>query len=80
MEELVSLLGPKHCIWLSQDDKARVPIGLTAANNQAPLLMHVEYRVRLPDHDFVIASRHKLIPSVYVAVDIKPNGLGKPQV
>ena len=34
----------------------------TAANKQSPLLMHVEYKVKLPD--WVIASRHKLIPSV----------------
>ena len=39
--------------------------------------MRVEYRFCLRDHDFVIAFRHKLIPSAYVAVEIKPNGLGK---
>lgn len=30
----------------------------------------------LPDHDFVVAARHKLIPSVYAAINIAPNGLG----
>ena len=25
--------------------------------------MHIEYQVPLPDHDFVVGSRHKLIPS-----------------
>ena len=29
---------------LSQDDKARVPLGTTAANKQAPIMMHLEYR------------------------------------
>lgn len=77
LEELASLLGPKAVFFLSQDDKARVPIGLTAANKQAPLLMHVEYRVTLPDHDWVVASRHKLIPSVYAGVVIQPDGLGR---
>ena len=48
----------------SQDDKEKVPIGLTAANKQAPMLMHIEYQVKLPDHDFVLAAKHKLIPSV----------------
>lgn len=48
--------------FLSQDDKARVVIGLAAANKQAPILMHVEYKVSLPDHDWVVAQRHKLIP------------------
>lgn len=80
LEELASLLGPKEVLFVSQDDKARVPIGLTAANKQAPLLMHVEYRVSLPDHDWVIAARHKLIPSVYAGIVIQPNGLGRVQV
>lgn len=76
LEELSSLLGPSEVCFLSQDDKSRVPIGITAANKQSPLLMHVEYRVSLPDHDWVIAARHKLIPSVYAGIQIKPNGLG----
>ena len=73
LETVASVLGPNKVIYLFQDDKARVPIGLTAANKQAPLLMHVEYKVSLPDHDFVIASQHKLIPSVYAICEIKPN-------
>ncbi|GBP40850.1 hypothetical protein EVAR_88911_1 [Eumeta japonica] len=60
-----------------EDDKARVPIGLTAANKQAPLLMHVEYRVLLSNHDWVIATRHKLIPSVYAGCIIKENEMGR---
>lgn len=56
---------------LSQDDKAKVPIGMTAAKSQAPLLMHLQYRVRLPDHDWLPGSRHKLTPSVYAALAIK---------
>lgn len=65
LEEVASLLGPEEVFFLSQDDKCRVPIGLTAANKQAPLLMHLEYRIQLPDHDWVVAAGHKLIPSVY---------------
>ncbi|XP_059146852.1 rho-associated protein kinase 1-like [Physella acuta] len=42
---------------LSVDGKAKVPIGLAAANKQAPLQMWLEYKVRLPDHDFVIAAK-----------------------
>ena len=77
LEELASLLGPKIVTFLSQDDKANVPIGLTAANKQASLLMHVEYCVTLPAHDWVIAGKHKLTPSVYAGIDIKENGMGK---
>ncbi len=53
---------------MSLDDKSHVPIGLSAANKQAPLLMHLEYRVKLPDHDWVVAAGHKLIPSVYAGI------------
>lgn len=79
LETIASVLGPDSVTFLSQDDKARVPIGLTAANKQAPLLMHVEYKVSLPDHDFVIASGHKLIPSVYALCEVKPNEMGRPE-
>ena len=41
--------------------------------------MHVEYRVSLPDHDWVVTSQHTLIPSVYAGIVIQPNGLGKPE-
>ncbi|BFZ05261.1 hypothetical protein BsWGS_08300 [Bradybaena similaris] len=79
LEEVASMLGPREVCFISQDDKARVPIGLTAANKQAPLLMHVEYRITLPDHDWVVAARHKLIPSVYAGIEIQKDGQGKPE-
>ena len=66
------LLGSNVVNFLSNDDKARVALGLAAASLQAPILMHLDYRVRLPDHDFVIGTKHKLIPSVYGLCDIAP--------
>ncbi|KAJ8670913.1 hypothetical protein QAD02_002172 [Eretmocerus hayati] len=78
VESLASMLGPDQVGFISQDDKAKVPIGLTAAKKQSPLLMHVEYVVKLPDHDFVISARHKLIPSVYAGIVIEPNRFGSP--
>ena len=48
----------------SQSDKAEVPIGSKAASKQTPLLMHMVYKVILPDHNYVVASQHELIPSV----------------
>ncbi|GBN50027.1 hypothetical protein AVEN_95582-1 [Araneus ventricosus] len=56
--------------FLSQDDKARVPLGITTANKQAPILLHIEYRVCLPDHDWVI-------PSVYAGIMIAPKMPGQ---
>lgn len=77
LEQIASLLGPNYVLFISQDDKGKVPIGITAANKQAPLLMHVEYRVSLPDHDWVVAPSHKLIPSVYAGIKIEEQGMGK---
>ena len=77
LEQLASLLGPNEVIFHSQDDKCRVPIGLTAANKQAPLIMHMEYKIRLSDHDFVVAPQHKLIPSVIAAIGIKKNSISE---
>ncbi|KAJ6642919.1 hypothetical protein Bhyg_07875, partial [Pseudolycoriella hygida] len=79
VEELSSFLGPNEVLFMSNDDKARVTIGLTAAKHQAPMLMHVEYKITLPDHDWVVAGKHKLIASVYAGIVIKPDGLGKPE-
>ena len=61
----------KGCEEGKSDDKAKVPIGVTAANKQTPLIMHVDYEIRLPDHDFVKATKHKLTPSVYAACKIR---------
>ena len=72
MQALESLFGPDAILYLSNDDKARVAIGITAANKQASMVMNVEYKVRLLDHDFCIAPRHTLIPSVYAVCNIDP--------
>lgn len=75
LKDLSVVMG-HHCVFfLSQDDKARVPLGLPAANKQVPILMHLEYKVQLPDHDWVIGEGHKLIPSVYAACVIKDSAV-----
>ena len=63
--DMIYCFGEKCVFVISMDDKAKVPIGVTAATKQAPLMMHVSYEVRLPDHDFVKATKHKLSPLVY---------------
>ena len=72
--EVAKMFGPETCLFLSIDDKARVPLGLTCANKQAPIIMHMEYKVRLPDHNFVVGEGHKLIPSVYGVCEVTPKG------
>ena len=51
LEELAGLVGPREVTFHSQEDKASAPIGITAESKQAPLLMHMEYKIILPDHD-----------------------------
>lgn len=66
VKKLMEMLGPDNCICMSNDDKAVVPLGKTAAKLQAPILMKANYRVRMPDHDYIVGTRHHLIPSVYL--------------
>ena len=70
MKCIASHFGKDVVFAVSIDDKAKVPIGITAAKLQAPLVMHMEHQVRLPDHNFVKGVKH-LIPSVYAACQIK---------
>lgn len=44
-------------------DKCRVPICITAAKARA--LVQMQYLFSLPDHDWIVSEKHKLIPSVY---------------
>ena len=62
--QLIEFIGPHAGVFLSQDDKATVAMGITAAKRQTSMVMNINYRVRLPDHDFPKGSRHKLVPSV----------------
>ena len=73
LEELAGLLGPREVAFHSQDGKAKVLIEITAASMQAPLLMDMEYKVILSDHDSVAASQHKLIPSVIADMQLREN-------
>ncbi|CAF3323023.1 unnamed protein product [Rotaria socialis] len=73
IKDLAGIFGNEVVFFLSQDDKCKVPIGLPAAKIQAPMLMHLDYRVRLPDHDWTVAPRHQLTPSVYAACMMSDN-------
>ena len=70
LKDFASLLGPNKATFHSQDDKAGIPIGITAAHKQSPLLMIMGYKAILNDYDFVVAP-HILIPSIIVAVEAK---------
>lgn len=36
-------------------------------------------QIRLPDHAWVVAERHKLIPSVYALMIVSPDMMGSPK-
>ena len=79
IKEIATCFGSKNTFVLSVDDKAKVPIGVTAAKYQTPLVMHMTYEIRLPDHDYVKGPKHKLIPSVYAACEIKSASAKTPE-
>ena len=70
VDDIMKFLGPEACIYLSQDDKASVPIGKTAAKIPSPLLMSMRARVRISDHGFPVGSLHLLVPSVMAHCEI----------
>ena len=72
---LCEIFGPAAVNVLCTDDKACIPLGLAAAQLQSPILVGIDYRLRLSDHDFVVGQGHKLIPSVYAKCNIKDNGV-----
>ena len=46
VEEFACLFDEESFAFISQDDKARVPLGLPAAKKQTSIVMHLEYKVR----------------------------------
>ena len=74
---IASILGPDECIFISPDDKAIVKLGIIAAKYQTAMVMHMEYKLRLPNHDFIVATKHHLIPSIYAFLTVKPNSVGQ---
>ena len=48
LKGIVNIFGSESVFALSVEDKAKVPVGSTAASKQAPLLMCMEYEERLP--------------------------------
>ena len=70
MKNIATMFWPDSVLVLSIDDKAKVPIGITAATKQVPKAMHMTYEIRLPDRDSVVATSYQLTPNVYAACKI----------
>ncbi|CAG7828980.1 unnamed protein product, partial [Allacma fusca] len=71
LHDIAELFGNTNVSVLSVDDQANVPLGITAAKVQSPVLMRMDYEVRLYDHDFAVGSSQKLTPSVYAGLVVK---------
>ena len=72
VDNIAAHLGPGACLYISRDDKSSVPLGVIAAKKQSSILMSLRARVRLPDHDFKVGSKHLLVPSVTAVCEIDP--------
>ncbi|CAF1397769.1 unnamed protein product, partial [Didymodactylos carnosus] len=62
LKTIASILGNDAVLYLSEDDKCRIPMGVPAAQKQSAILMSMKIQIKLPDHDFVVATKHKLVP------------------
>lgn len=74
LENIASILGPHEVFYLSRNHKSRICLGTHSDKKDSPILMRLEYRATLPDHDWVLAEPHKLMPSIYAAMVIEPGG------
>ncbi|KAF6207031.1 hypothetical protein GE061_018269 [Apolygus lucorum] len=75
LECLASILGSKQVAMVSQDSRARVPLAISAAGKQAPILMRMEYH-DAPEQEFVAPSRHKLHLNVFAGITVQDELMG----
>ncbi|GBB94372.1 hypothetical protein RclHR1_23400003 [Rhizophagus clarus] len=60
---------PQDVLIISQDDKAKVPLGMAAVGRTFKTIQTTNELVSVPDHDFPKAAKHKLVPSVYLLIN-----------
>ena len=71
LQGIATLFGPESVLVVSIDGKAKVRLQITAATCQATLITLMEYEITLTNHNFSVASKHKLVPNVYAACEIQ---------
>lgn len=59
------MLGDR-CTMISQDDKAKVPVGILAVSRTFAMVQSSSTTISVPNHDFPVGPNHKLIPSFYL--------------
>src|SRR6266542_5951120 len=58
-----------EAIIISQDDKAKVRLGIPTVGHTFKTIQSVNEPVTVKDHDFPTSSKMKLIPSVYLVIN-----------
>ena len=68
--DLLSLYPRETCV-VSVDNKNKIALGGSTAvpRGSSLLLSELGKATQLPDHDFPVANRHKITPSVYMTID-----------
>jgi hypothetical protein len=61
---------PTHSVIISQDDKAKVLLSIPAVGRTFQTIQSFQELVTLSDHDFSIGMQQKLIPSVYLLINL----------
>ncbi|CAG8775471.1 30566_t:CDS:2 [Gigaspora margarita] len=60
-----------YSVIISQDDKAKVPLGIPAVGRTFKSIETVNKPVSIPDYDFPLGSKMKFIPSAYLLINPK---------
>jgi hypothetical protein len=68
MKEFALLLDSDICAFISQDDKAKIPLKINAVGRTFKVLQADIAPIVSMDHDFPYGPSHKLIPSFYLIV------------
>ena len=61
---------PDDSIIISQDDKAKIGLGIPAVGRTFKMVQSVNEPVTIADHDFPMSTKQKLIPSVYLLINL----------
>src|SRR5436190_2971624 len=64
-----ALAFPQDVVLISQDDKAKVPLGIAAVGRTFKTMQTINEPISVPDHDFPVGAKHKLVPSVYLVIN-----------
>ncbi|GBB88013.1 hypothetical protein RclHR1_14510010 [Rhizophagus clarus] len=60
---------PQDVLIISQDDKAKVPLGMAAVGRTFKTIQTTNELVSVPDHDFPKVVKYKLVLSVYLLIN-----------